>query len=411
MSLANIATMILALYRNAFRNLHRNAWILSIALFINRSGSMVLLFTSLYLTNDLRFSISEAGIIMSFYGIGSVLGSYAGGWLTDRRNYFDIMFYSLIISGIILLVMLVVTSMFLLCAVIFFYALSADMFRPANAAAIAAYSTPENRTRSVSLIRLAINLGFTLGPAIGGFVAHYLGYLWLFAIDAFTSFAAAGMLYAYLPRKESEPSPHKDAVLGDSRTSAYRDFRYLFFILLVTLYATCFFQIFASVPQYFSKVSHYSEDVIGLLLALNGALVVVIEMPLIASLEKTKKGFRFIIAGVLCLPVAFAVLKLGGGLMLWAIVYTVVITLSEIFAMPFMMNYSLTRPRKERQGQYSALYSIAYGLATISAPSLGLGIADSFGFDALFVFLIVLSILVGVGFYILNKKESQQVIQ
>ena len=360
--------MILGLYRNAFSNLQRNAWVLSIALFINRSGSMVLLFTSLYLTNELHFSISQAGFVMSFYGIGSVLGSYTGGWLTDRRNYFDIMIFSLISSGLILLLMLVTTSIFCLCAVIFFYALAADMFRPANAASIAAYSTPENRTRSVSLVRLAINLGFTVGPAIGGFVAHYLGYLWLFVIDTFTSFAAAGMLYSYLPKKNPEHHPHKDAVLADRSTSAYQDFRYLFFILLVALYATCFFQIFASVPQYFSRVSHYSEDVIGLLLALNGALVVIIEMPLIAVLEKTKKGFRFIITGVLCLPVSFAILKLGGGLILWAIVYTVVITLSEIFAMPFMMNYSLTRPRKERQGQYSALYSIAYGLATISAP-------------------------------------------
>ncbi|HLG35868.1 MAG TPA: MFS transporter [Bacteroidia bacterium] len=404
--LINIASMILALYRNAFRNLQRNAWILSISMFINRSGSMVLLFTSLYLTNELNYSISDAGIIMSFYGIGSVLGSYTGGWLTDRRNYFDIMIFSLVTSGLILLLMLVATSMIFLCAVIFLYAYAADMFRPANSAAIAAYSTPENRTRSVSLARLAINLGFSVGPAAGGFIAHYLGYKWLFVIDAFTSFGAALMLYIYLPKEKYVASPHKDAVLGDSRTSAYRDVRYLFFILLVALYGTCFFQLFASVPQYFSKVSHYTEDVIGLLLALNGLLVVVIEMPLIASLEKRKKIFPFIIAGALSLPLAFGILKVGGGLMLWAIVYTIVITISEIFAMPFMMNYSLTRPRKERQGQYSALYSIAFGLAIIAAPSLGLGIADKYGFDTLFIFLISLGFVVALGFAALSRKEN-----
>lgn len=367
---------------------------------------MVLLFTSLYLTNDLNFSISEAGIVMSFYGIGSVLGSYTGGWLTDRRNYFDIMIFSLISSGLILLLMLVATSMFFLCAIIFFYAYAADMFRPANSAAIAAYSTPENRTRSVSLIRLAINLGFSVGPAAGGFIAHYLGYKWLFVIDALTGFAAALMLYIYLPKKKPEASPHKDSVLADRSTSAYRDWRYLLFILMVALYGTCFFQLFASVPQYFSKVSHYTEDVIGLLLALNGLLVVIIEMPLIASLEKRKKIFPFIIAGALCLPIAFGILKMGGGLMFWAIIYTAIITLSEIFAMPFMMNYSLTRPRKERQGQYSALYSIGYGLAIIAAPLLGLGIADKYGFDTLFTFLIALSILVALGFALLGRKEK-----
>ncbi|MBK5286124.1 MAG: MFS transporter [Bacteroidia bacterium] len=401
------ASMILSLYRNAFRNLQRNAWILSIAMFINRSGSMVLLFTSLYLTNELHYSISEAGIIMSFYGIGSVLGSYAGGWLTDRRNYYDIMIFSLIASGLILLLMLTATSMIFLCAIIFFYAYAADMFRPANSAAIAAYSTVENRTRSVSLIRLAINLGFSVGPAAGGFIAHYLGYKLLFVVDAFTSFAAALMLYLYLPKKKHEVSPHKDAVLGDSRTSAYRDRRYLFFILLVALYGTCFFQLFASVPQYFSKVCNYTEDVIGLLLALNGVLVVVIEMPLIGLLEKRKKIFPFIIAGALCLPVAFAVLKAGSGLMLWAVIYTFIITISEIFAMPFMMNYALTRPRQERQGQYSALYSIAFGLAIIAAPSLGLGIAGQYGFNVLFIFLIALGFVVALGFTALNRRENR----
>jgi predicted MFS family arabinose efflux permease len=94
---------LLSIYKEAFSNLQRNVWILSIAMFINRSGSMVLLFTSLYLTRDLHFSLAEAGAVLSCYGIGSVCGSYLGGWLTDRKNYFDIMISSLLLSGAILL--------------------------------------------------------------------------------------------------------------------------------------------------------------------------------------------------------------------------------------------------------------------------------------------------------------------
>lgn len=380
---------------------------LSIAMFINRSGSMVLLFTSLYMTKELHFTIAQAGFVMSFYGMGSVLGSYTGGWLTDRMNYFHIMLFSLITCGIILLLMLVATSVWAIGLIIFSYALTADIFRPANSTAIAEYSSPENRTRSVSLIRLAINLGFSVGPAIGGFVALYLGYKWLFVIDASTSFLAAVMLYYYLPRKRNHDRQQKNAVLADRTTSAYRDGKYLLFILLVALYGTAFFQIFASIPQYFSTVSKYTEDTIGLLLALNGLLVVVIEMPLIAYLEKSKRLFSFIVAGVLCLPVAFSLLLFGKSMMVFAILYTIIITFSEIFAMPFMMNFALSRPLKERQGQYSALYSMAYGLATISAPSLGLGIAGSSGFPTLFIFLIVLSLLIAVGFAWLGMKESK----
>jgi predicted MFS family arabinose efflux permease len=400
--------MPLYLYRHAFSNLNRNVWILSLAMFINRSGSMVLLFTTLYMTRDLHFSIAEAGFVMSFYGMGSVLGSYLGGWLTDRKNHFDIMVSALISSGLILLSLLVVTSPAGMAVVIFVYALAADSFRPANAAAIAEYSTPENRTRSVGLMRLAVNLGFAVGPAVGGFVALYLGYRWLFVIDACTGFLAALMLFLYLPRPANVPGRHKNEVLADSSTSAYRDGRYLFFIFLVAVYGTIFFQIFASIPQYFKTVSGYDEDRIGLLMALNGLLVVVIEMPLIAKLERSKRIFRYMVIGVFCLPAAFGLLYIGEHRLSFAVLYTFVITLSEIFAMPFMMNYALSRPRKERQGQYSALYSIAYGIATITAPSIGLGIADRYGFDRLFVILIVSSLLLSLGFLWMAAKEKAE---
>ncbi len=398
---------ILSSYLGAFANIQRNIWILSVAMFINRSGSMVLLFTSLYLTIDLHFTIGQAGLALSFYGMGSVLGSYAGGWLTDRKNFFDIMILSLITSGLILLLLLIATTPFFISLIIFLYAFAADIFRPANSKAITAYSTSENRTRSVSLVRLAINLGFSIGPAVGGFIALYLGYKWLFVIDACTSFLAAIMLFMYLPKTNEEPEKSESTILDDSSTSAYRDMRYLLFIVLVAFFGISFFQLFSSVPQYFSKECHFNEGTIGLLLALNGLLVVIIEMPLVAALEKKPKIFSFIIAGALCLPIAFSILHFGKGMMIWAVMYTLLITLSEILAMPFMMNFALSRPAKERQGQYSALYSISYGLANIFAPLLGLGIADKYGFDAMFYFFIGLSLMTAIGFWILKRKEGK----
>ena len=216
------------------------------------------------------------------------------------------------------------------------------------------------------------------------------------------------MLYIYLPKPGPKEKHAADSVLNDRSTSAYRDYRYLFFILLVALYGTAFFQLFASVPQYFSEVCNYKEDRIGLLLALNGLLVVVIEMPLIAFLEKKNKIFPFIIAGSLCIPAAFAILFFGQRMLSWAIIYTLVITLSEILAMPFMMNYALNRPLKERQGQYAALYSIAYGLANIFAPLLGLGIAGKYGFDMMFYFFIGLGLITSLGFLVLNSYSKKE---
>jgi len=400
---------LLNLYKLSFSNLQRNIWVLALAMFVNRSGSMVLLFTSLYMTNELHFSIGDAGVVMSLYGIGSVMGSYAGGWLTDRYSYFYIMIASLVTSGLILLAMLFSTSIWSIAAVIFFYAFTADIFRPANSKAIAIYSDIKNRTRSVSLVRLAVNLGFTVGPAVGGFVALYLGYKWLFIIDSLTTIGAALLLYFYLPRKNSISVAENPEILKDKKTSAYRDLMYLVFVFFVAMYGTCFFQIFASIPQYFSKVCHYNEATIGLLLALNGFLVVLIEMPLMLKLEHKKLIFPFIRLGALMLPVSFLILIFGQSMMIWSILYTVIITFSEILAMPFMMNFALSRPRVERQGQYSALYSISFGLSNIAAPLIGLGLANKFGFNMMFYALIIMSILTFIGFSVLGKSELKQV--
>ncbi len=392
------------LYKNAFANLQRSTWILSAAMLINRSGSMVLLFTSLYLTSDLGFSIVDAGFIMSFYGAGSVLGSFTGGWLTDKFNSYSIMLFSLISCGIVLLFIIPATTMWTIIPIIFMHGFCADMFRPANSVAIAMCSTPENRTRSVSLVRLAVNLGFSIGPAAGGLIAMNLGYIWLFVIDSTSSFLAAIMLAAYLPKDMRKPTQTADVKENVQSISAYRNLNFMTFILLVSLYGTCFFQLFASVPQYFSTVAKYSEDTIGLLLALNGMLVVLIEMPLIFFLEKNKRIFRFVIAGTLCLPAAFTILLFGRELLALAIVYTFVITMSEILAMPFMMNYMLSKAPSDRQGQYSALYSIAFGFSIIAAPALGLGIAGKYSFSTMFQFFIVLSLVTAVGFLLLRKK-------
>lgn len=330
----------------------------------------------------------------------------AAGWPIEGI-FFSIMLFSLLCSGSILLLLLLAKTPLFVSVIIFSYSFMADMFRPANSKAIAAFSTPENRTRSVSLVRLAINLGFTLGPAAGGFIALYFGYRWLFVIDACSSFAAAAMLYRFLPRDAGAPQKEETEVTPQRSLSAYRDWPYLLFILLVAFYGICFFQLFASVPQYFSRICHYREDTIGLLLALNGVFVVVIEMPLIMVLEKKQKIFPFIIAGTLCLTAAFSVLLFGKGMMVAAFIYTIVITMSEIFAMPFMMNYSLSRPAKDRQGQYSALYSIAFGLSNIFAPLLGLGIADKYGFSVMFYFFIVLSVLTAVSFWMLGREKRK----
>ncbi len=154
-----------------YRGLSHEVWFLALTTLINRAGAMVIPFLSLYLNKYLGYSLGQIGWIMTFYGFGSVVGVYFGGKLTDRVGYHKVMYSSLILTGIAFFGLQFISSFVALCIGIFSLTLVADAFRPAIWVALADYSNEENRTRSVTLIRLAINLGFSMGPAIGGFIS------------------------------------------------------------------------------------------------------------------------------------------------------------------------------------------------------------------------------------------------
>jgi predicted MFS family arabinose efflux permease len=395
-------------YKKSFAGISRQVWILAIALFINRAGSMVLAFCSLYMINERHFDVKDAAWVMTFYGAGSILGSLAGGWLADNFNAKRILIISLIGSALVLLFMLIAKDKYAIAAIIFTYALIADIFRPANTIAVSHFSSEEDRTRSFSLVRLAINLGFTIGPAIGGLVAAHLGYYLLFIIDSLSTIGAAIYIYYKLPFFVN-PSKKKDPKLIKSTLgqSAYLNPRYLIFIALVFFYGITFFQLIFTMPVYFNKVDHYTEDKIGWLLAINGAIVVILEMPIVAWCSKKNHPFKFITLGCAFLVIAFSTLLLGNSIFLISLLFIFFITLSEIFAMPFLMSYTIDAAPKERRGEYSALYSIAYGISFIFAPSIGLKMGGAYGMTTMLYAIIGVSIFITIMFALFaNSKKA-----
>src|SRR6187431_263505 len=210
-------------YINNFKGFTREVWILALITFINRAGTMVLPFLSKYLKENLHFTYSEVGWIMVAFGLGSMLGSWLGGKLTDKIGFYKIMVFSLFTSGILFFILQYITSFWGLCFGMFTIMAISDMYRPASFVSLSVYAKPENRVRALSLLRLAVNLGFTAGPMLGGLIILGLGYPGLFWVDG-SSCIIAILIFAFnVKEKKRIPATSDEATTQTLAKSIYND--------------------------------------------------------------------------------------------------------------------------------------------------------------------------------------------
>ncbi len=396
-------------YINTFKGLSQEVWWLALITLINRAGTMVIPFLSLYLTESLNFTFEDVGWIMSAFGLGSVCGSWLGGRLTDKIGYYKVMLYSLLATGLLFIGLQFLNTFVSFCIGIFLVMLVADTFRPAMFVALSAYSKPENKTRSVTLIRLAINLGFSAGPAIGGIIITTMSYGALFWIDGITCIIASIVLINVLNPKKSTPL---DDIKVENPKSAYGDFSFIIFLVAMMLFGIVFLQYFSTMPLYYREAHTLSEFQIGLLLGLNGLIIFVLEMPLIKWLENsrfTKTGLMLF--GAILTGLSFIVLNLTT----WTgvlVIGILLMTIGEMIAFPFSNAFAMERAKKGNQGEYMALYSIAFSFAHIFGHNAGMQMVNRIGFDNTWYAISVLAglctlLLFVLKLYMKSKKVRQ----
>jgi len=392
--------IVLKNYLNSFKGLSREVWWLALITLINRAGTMVIPFLSLYLSKSLDFTAHQIGWIMTIFGLGSTIGSWLGGKLTDKIGYYKVMVFSLLFTGLLFIGLQYLSSFSLFCLGIFFVMLVADMFRPAMFVALSAYSKPENKTRSVTLIRLAINLGFSAGPAIGGIIITNLSYNGLFWIDGITCILATLFLINVLNPKVTKPL---DSVTTENPKSPYKDKPFLFFLGAMVLFGIVFLQYFSTMPLYYNKVHSLSELEIGLLIGLNGFLIFIFEMPLIKWLENTTyTKIGLILFGAILTGLSVIILNITS----WTgilIIGMLLMTFGEMIAFPFSNAFALDRSKKGNPGEYMALYSISFSIAHIFGHNAGLRMINYSGFENTWYFISALACLCVFSLFFLKK--------
>lgn len=397
-------------WKDSFAGIPVRIWLLSLVSLVNRCGSMVVVFLTIYLTKHMGFGIQEAGYVLGCFGSGALLGTFLGGKLSDRIGYFPIMIWSLLLNGLVLVSLIWVHDFWAMCVAVFMLSAVADAFRPANSVAISQYCSPENRTRSISLYRMSINLGWAVAPALGGLMVG-LGWHWLFVADGVTCILAAILLWVYMAPKSGERVLNKNLPEQDERPktaapSPYRDGPFLVFIVFTTLNAIVFMQFLWTVPVFFKDSYHWSEQTIGLVSAVNGLLVFMVEMPLIYGIEGRRSRLHYVRLGLVLYAVSYLSFLFPPGGLITAMIYIVAISFGEMFVMPFSSNFVFGYATKGSAGSYMALYGIAYSVANIIAPVLGTQVIALWGYEVLWLVLGVLVAISWIGFWLLEKKTE-----
>ena len=394
-------------YIDNFRGFSREIWILTLITFINRAGTMVLPFLSKYLREDLDFSYNQVKWILISFGLGSIVGSWLGGKLSDKIGFYKIMIFSLMTSGIAFFGLQFVTSFEGLLVAMFFIMVVADMFRPAMFVSLGAYAKPENRTRALTLVRLAINLGFAAGPALGGLLIMTVGYKGLFWVDGATCILA--ILIFWIKVKEKKKSKYTDKEHpGEILTnSVFKDRPFWIFLGATLITGILFFQLFTTIPLYHKEQFNLSELQTGLLLTLNGVLIFFLEMPIVSYIERHKiNKLKVITLGCLAMAISMYLLLVNQ----WAgilIIMMLFMTFGEMFVFPFSNSFAMSRAPKGHEGRYMAIFTMSYSTAHILSAEAGMDMIRLFSYQNNWFFMGTLGII-GVLLFIWVIKLVQK---
>jgi predicted MFS family arabinose efflux permease len=381
-------------YREAYAGLPRNAWLLSLVQFVNRSGSMVLFFLTLYLTRKLGFTLAQAGQAISVFGVGALAGAYLGGVLCDRLGATAVQRLSLLLGGLNLIAMGYMTSHAGILATAFLLGVFAEALLPGNTTAMARECPPVIRTRGFALNRLAANLGVTIGPVLGGYLAMW-NYRALFWVDGITSLAALARFNIFFKAGHGRPGAATAASAAEAPPAAGRRHLPAIFIMVFGI-GLIFSQLFSTFPLYMHSAFGFAENRIGQLLAINTVIIVLFEMVLLHGL-KTAPSLKVIAVGTLLAGCGFALTPLGRGFP-YAALTVAIWTTGEMLSLPLLTSEIANRSHEGNRGRHMGWYGVSFSLAWMLGPLAGAAVYERISPLALWLGCGGLGALLALGF-------------
>lgn len=358
--------------RDTLRGLPRRVWIVSLGSLILSAGSFLPTFIVLYLAGD-GHSSTAAGLVLGASGVGSVLGSVIGGHLTDTIGRRPAILLSVVATAGLTALVPFVGPIALIVALVGLIGLVSQIHRPAMAAVLVDSVTADQRLAAFGVLRFAQNIGVALGGAVGGVVAS-ISYTGLFIGEA-AALLLFGLIVTVLLR--DKPTAQTDVEETGAETEKEKEVGYrqalgdrtLVRFLLMSVFAMfVYIQTTVGLPLHVADVGMSARD-FGLLMALNGVLVVLFELPLIGVVSKYRPHYVLAVGNLFtCVGLSLTGFTTGMGLLA---VTVLIWTIGEMVFSSIAQAHlaSLTPPGMV--GRYQGLYGAAYTIGTGAGPIIG----------------------------------------
>jgi len=363
------------------------------ATLINRAGTMVLPFVALYARQELSVSTGDAGLVLAFYGIGALISSPFSGKLSDKIGSLKLMTMSLISTGLFLFLYSVVTDFKVFLGLSFVWAILNEAFRPASMSFISSEITPDRRKTAFALNRLAINLGMSIGPVLGGILST-INFSLLFYVDGLTSLAAGSFLiFTHWDTHEvsENRTETKDQIETANKVSVFKNKKFLYFLLACIPIEIVFFQHIGALPLHIVNGLGFSTAVFGYLITINTVLIIFVEVPLNDAMRNWEH-WKSLSLGALLSGIGFGLLALVESIP--PIVLLIIIwTFGEMILFPASGDYVASISPEKQRGEYMGYFQVSFSFSFMVGPWLGAEALEQFGSFNLWLGCFVLGLI------------------
>ncbi|MGW6603504.1 MDR family MFS transporter [Streptomyces sp. NPDC055036] len=389
--------------RETVSGLPREFWWLWISTLVNRLGAFVVTFMALYLTVDRGYSASYAGLVASLYGLGGVVSALGSGVMADRlgRRPTLLIAQSATAGSVALLGFM--RGPVAIAGVAFLVGMASNASRPAIQSMVADIVRPQDRVRAFSLHYWAVNLGFAVASMTAGFIAEF-SYLAGFLIEAGMTLACAVIVFLKVP--ESRPMPKAEqAEDGVNLGTVLRDGRYMAVVGLSCLVAVLFQQGNVGLPVAMGLAGFTPADY-GLTIAVNGILIVVLQIPVTRFIEH-RDPRALMIASSLLAGYGLGLTAFAGSVGFFALTVCVW-TLAEIGYTATQAGLVVRLSPAQGRGRYQGMNTLAWSAAILIAPLMSGTVIDHFGPEWLWGLCAVVGTLTGIGFGVLMRRLPEE---